>query len=162
MQILPRENGQFELKIRDGLVSLSQSVALNAFALLGPGEYEAGGLMAEASHAGTRITLEDLTIGHINPHTKKLSDQDIEQLGAVDILFFPLGGDGMTTKEAISLIGQVEAPLMVPQVADPEELVSFRKSVSNCEAVAGSYKISRSQLPTVGSQILIFEPGKTA
>ena len=63
-----------------------------------------------------KITDNDLNIlitGHIYP---KLSESLLEQIGMIDVLFVPVGGNGYTLdpKGAIAVIKEIEPKLVIP------------------------------------------------
>lgn len=94
-----------------------------------PGEYEASEIsifgvparshMDEAGkHSATVYKIEsgDIKIavaGHIHPD---MSEDDLEELGAVDILIIPVGGNGYTLDAvgALSIIKKVEPKIVIP------------------------------------------------
>lgn len=94
-----------------------------------PGEYEASEVsvfgiparshMDEAGkHSATVYKIEsgDIKIavaGHIHPD---MSEDDLEELGAVDILIIPVGGNGYTLDAvgALSIIKKVEPKIVIP------------------------------------------------
>lgn len=94
-----------------------------------PGEYEVGnvsivGLQARAhtdeddkrTAVVYKITWHDtrvLITGHIFP---RLSDDQLEAIGIVDVMFVPVGGNGYTTDAigAMQLIKAIEPKLVVP------------------------------------------------
>lgn len=94
-----------------------------------PGEYEVSdisiqGVAARAhidedgQHTATmyKITADDLRIaiiGHVYP---ELSEEQLEALGLVDVLFIPVGGTGYTLDGvgALHLIKEIEPKLVVP------------------------------------------------
>jgi L-ascorbate metabolism protein UlaG (beta-lactamase superfamily) len=94
-----------------------------------PGEYEVSNVsifgmqarahMDEAGKASAtmyKITWGEtkvLVTGHVFP---KLSDEDLENIGIVDVMFVPVGGNGYTTDAtgALQLIKQVEPKIVIP------------------------------------------------
>lgn len=94
-----------------------------------PGEYEVSnvsiwGIPARAhiDEEGTRAAViykliaEDLRIcvmGHVYP---ELSDEQLEAIGIVDVLFIPVGGSGYTLDPigALKLIKKIEPKLVIP------------------------------------------------
>ncbi|HSX43073.1 MAG TPA: MBL fold metallo-hydrolase [Candidatus Saccharimonadales bacterium] len=94
-----------------------------------PGEYEVSnvsvfGMQARAhmDEAGSesatiyKITWGEtrvLVTGHIFP---KLSDDQLESIGIVDVMFVPVGGNGFTTDAggALQLIKQIEPKVVIP------------------------------------------------
>ena len=93
-----------------------------------PGEYEVSdisihgiGARAHLDEAGLasiiyKITREDIRIavvGHVYP---ELSDNQLEELGMVDVLVIPVGGNGYTLDGvgALALIKKIEPKIVVP------------------------------------------------
>lgn len=93
-----------------------------------PGEYEVSdisihgiGARAHLDEAGLasiiyKITSEDIRIavvGHVYP---ELSDNQLEELGMVDVLVIPVGGNGYTLDGvgALALIKKIEPKIVVP------------------------------------------------
>jgi L-ascorbate metabolism protein UlaG (beta-lactamase superfamily) len=94
-----------------------------------PGEYEVSGVsvygIAARSHMDEegkqtatmyKLVVEDLRIlvaGHIYP---ELSDDQLEAIGMVDIMFIPVGGNGYTLDGvgALKIIKKVEPKLVIP------------------------------------------------
>lgn len=100
-----------------------------------PGEYEVSGVTVYGLQARShidepdqmsatmyKIDAPDLRIvaaGHIFP---KLTDEELETLGIVDVLIVPVGGNGYTLdgEGAMELIKKIEPKLVVPtHYADP-------------------------------------------
>src|SRR5690606_14178597 len=94
-----------------------------------PGEYEVSGVSVygiaarahmdeEGQHTATmyKLVLEDINVlvtGHIHPD---LSDGQMEEIGMVDVMFVPVGGNGYTLDGvgALKLIKKVEPKLVIP------------------------------------------------
>lgn len=98
--------------------------------LEGPGEYEAGpfSIKGEAAwrHIDTeadakiatvyRIEVMGIRIGVIGNVSQKLTDEQFEALGVVDILVIPVGGGGYTidATDATKLVRQIEPKVVIP------------------------------------------------
>jgi L-ascorbate metabolism protein UlaG (beta-lactamase superfamily) len=94
-----------------------------------PGEYEVAGVtihgIAARSHIDVegqknatiyKVTFEDMRIlitGHIYP---ELSEDQLEAIGTVDVMFVPVGGNGYTLDAigALKLVKKVEPKLVIP------------------------------------------------
>lgn len=93
-----------------------------------PGEYEVGGVsvygiaakahMDESGKNATmyKIIIDDvryLITGHVYP---ELSERQLEEIGAVDVMIVPVGGNGFTTDPvgALKLVKEVEPKIIVP------------------------------------------------
>ncbi|MGD0284376.1 MAG: MBL fold metallo-hydrolase [Candidatus Saccharimonadales bacterium] len=95
----------------------------------GPGEYEVSGVSIQGVGARSfidepnqknatlyKLLIDDIRIlitGHIFP---ELSDNELESIGAVDILCIPVGGNGYTMDSigALGLIKKIEPKLIIP------------------------------------------------
>jgi L-ascorbate metabolism protein UlaG (beta-lactamase superfamily) len=104
------------------------------FLIQGPGEYEISdisirGLPARAhiDEDGIRSTMYSIQmqnfnigiLGHVHPD---LSDEQLEQLGVIDVLITPVGGNGYTldANAAAHLIKKIEPKIVIPtHYADP-------------------------------------------
>ena len=104
------------------------------FVIQGPGEYEVSeisirGIPARAhlDADGKRSTMYSIdfqnikigVLGHVHPD---LSDEQLEQLGVVDVLVIPVGGNGYTidANAAAHLIKKIEPKIVIPtHFADP-------------------------------------------
>lgn len=115
-----------------------------------PGEYEVGNVsihgMAARGHMAEdekdrsatvyKIVAGDLTYvvtGHIYP---QLSDDQLEELGIVDVLFVPVGGHGFTVDAigALKLSRNIDPKLLVPTYYDDKAL-SFEVPPANLSDV---------------------------
>ncbi len=102
-----------------------------------PGEYEVSGIsiygvaarahMDEDGQFGStmfKIIVNDIRIlvtGHIYP---ELSERQLEDIGTVDVMFVPVGGNGYTTDPvgALKLIKKIEPKLVIPTHYDDKSL----------------------------------------
>jgi len=96
------------------------------FIISTPGEFEVQGIFVygipttkqdEKDH-GTiiyRFEAENISIGFIGEMHRALTEEEIERLGNIDILFLPVGGGTyMTTKQAVDTISRVEPRMVIP------------------------------------------------
>jgi hypothetical protein len=106
-------------------------IAPGAFVVDGPGEYEIKGIyvrgtdfnfgktgVSAESPAGTIYTIEaeEMKLCHLgNFSDKELAMAQVEKIGNVDILMFPvLGGKDLGAKETLKIISQIEPSIGVP------------------------------------------------
>ncbi len=103
----------------------------------GPGEYEVSGVMVYGIPARAhmdepnkkeatmyKIIVDDmrfLVAGHIYP---ELNERQLEEIGTIDVLFVPVGGNGYTTDPigALKLIKEIEPKLVIPTHYDNKTL----------------------------------------
>jgi len=141
----------------------------------GPGEYEVAdfsirGLPAQrhidtpdVPAAGTiyRVEIGDVRIGILGNVDAKLSEDQLEGLGVVDVLILPVGGGGYTldATSAAQVVRTVEAKTVIPvHYADPalkyevsqDELAVFTKELGAPVESTAKLKVkSHSSLPAV-------------
>lgn len=102
-----------------------------------PGEYEVSGVsiygIAARAHLDEenkktatiyKLVFDDMSAlitGHIYP---ELSDEQLEAIGMVDVMFVPVGGNGYTLDGigALKLIKKIEPKLVIPTHYDDSEL----------------------------------------
>ena len=105
-------------------------IDVDAVQLEGPGEYEVGSFaikgVAAQRHIDTEadgkrstlyhIEMQDIRLGVVGNIDPKLSEDQLETLGIVDILIIPVGGNGYTldAKSAASIVAQVEPKVVIP------------------------------------------------
>ena len=107
-----------------------KAISGNPFLIEGPGEYEVKGVYVEGVHSwhdqkegqergeNTIYTIEaeEMKICHLGDlGEKKLTDEQLEKIGDVDVLMVPVGGVfTISAKEAISIMAQIEPKITIP------------------------------------------------
>lgn len=159
-----------------------QAIKGTPFVIEGPGEYEVNGVFItgissfhdekEGKERGmnTIYTLEaeGMRICHLGDlGQKELTDEQLEKIGAVDILMIPIGGtytiDGT---QAIKVIGQIEPKVVIPMhYALPklkfklDEADKFLKSMGKTPQAQDKLTIKQSLLPKEGqTEVVILTP----
>ena len=97
--------------------------------IAGPGEYEvsdisiqgvaARGSMDEPNTKKAtiyKITADDITVAVLGHVFAEITDEEFEELGHIDVLFVPVGGNGYTLDgvDALKLIKKIEPKVVVP------------------------------------------------
>lgn len=147
--------------------SLISEVPEGVFVVSGPGEYEfedysVKGVATQAHTASVgdksatiyRITAADIRLLVVGHTVAKLSEEQLEELGVVDVIVVPVGGGGYTLDaiEAVTLVRTIEPKLVIPvhcaedklNYSVPQaELDLFVKelSVPVLEGIADKYKV---------------------
>ena len=145
----------------------------------GPGEYEGGDFsirgIAAQRHIDTdeseklstiyRVEVGDIRIALLGNIAPKLDDNQLEELGVVDILILPVGGGGYTldATSAVAIARQVEPKVVIPvHFADkgmkyevPQDtLETFNRELSAPVEITSKYKVkSASSLPEAMTMI---------
>jgi len=107
------------------------------FVIDGPGEYEVSEVSVlgfrtrahtdsedEKSTTVFRVIMKGISVavlGHIHP---KLTDEQLEKLGTIDVLLVPVGGNGYTldAKGAASIVKAIEPKVVIPTHYDEKGL----------------------------------------
>lgn len=128
----------------NGVESVSRGDAA-PFPIIGPGEYEVAGVFvrgfpSSSTYGGRErmntvytISLEDSNLCFLGAlGTGTLSPETLEALPDIDILFVPIGGDGvLTPAEAGKLVTSLEPRIIIPMHYDTTSLAAFLKEVGS-------------------------------
>lgn len=101
-----------------------ESISGDYFIINSPGEYEIGGIFIYGLEIGAknkelktifRLEIEEISLAHLDGLNRKLTDNELEKLENVDILFVPVGaGDVLDAKKAVEVINAIEPRLVIP------------------------------------------------
>lgn len=132
-----------------------------------PGEYEVGGIFVSAisapckntkksSHCIFHFEIEEIHLAHLGAIDRLLTDQELEQLQHIDILFVPVGaGRVLSPKMAVEVIEQLEPRVVIPMTYQLPNVKETLSSVEDFCKEFGSrrteevnkYKVTRKDLP---------------
>ena len=128
----------------------AQLVEGNPKVISGPGEYEIAGVSVFGTHTyhdnkngeerGSNtvytITIDGVNICHLGDLGHKLSDEQLDSVGNVDVLFVPVGGvDTIDPSEASQVISQIEPKVIIPMhYKVPGLVISKGEEMSDVEA----------------------------
>jgi L-ascorbate metabolism protein UlaG (beta-lactamase superfamily) len=157
------------------------------FTIDGPGEYEIGGILVtgvrtyhdkkKGAELGTNTTyvihMDDVVFCHLGDLGHELSAQQLDEIGAIDVLFVPVGGgETIGPAEAAGVISQLEPRIVIPmhyalaeQQSFTVELASLDKFVHELglKDVTAEEKlnVTPSNMPTEGEQtrVIVMKPG---
>jgi len=130
------------------------------FAVTGPGEYERGGVVIQGFLSTSKyglvkgqekavntiysVQLEDMTIVHLGALSDtELSHEARESIDEIDVLFVPVGGDGVLSPSkahelAVSLEPKIIVPMHWSGIGQSKSLEAFLKAAGN-----GSEKVDK-------------------
>ncbi len=152
------------------------------FLIDGPGEYEIQGVFIAgipAFHDSTqgkergRITIytiesEEIRLCHLGDlGQKELTEEQLEQIGEIDILMIPVGGSGYTIdgKEAVKIISQIEPKIIIPMHYQISKLKhkldgvdKFLKEMGREAEPMPKLTIKSKDLPEEDTQIVVLQP----
>jgi L-ascorbate metabolism protein UlaG (beta-lactamase superfamily) len=110
------------------------------FVITGPGEYEVQGVRIHgfpatsqyggAAHINTiyLIHLEDMHLLYLGGLDEEPSREVMEELDSIDVLFVPIGGDGVLDAKAAHKLGvKLEARIIIPMLYDDTALTTYLK-----------------------------------
>lgn len=141
----------------------------------GPGEYEMGGVDASGipsfhdSSSGKKSGLntvytavvEDIKICHMGDFgEKELRAETKEKIGAVDILFLPVGGKTVVTpEEATKITASLEPKIVIPMHYEKKELSAFLGELG-AESVKPEEKLTlkKKDLPEGKTEVRVLKP----
>ena len=146
-----------------------------------PGEYETGGSHFkgivsfhnskedEEQKGNTifRFELNGIRLCHLGSLGTKLTPEQLEQVGDVDILFIPVGGkEGVDAKKAKEIIEQIEPRIIIPIAYNTEgnkcgldAIDPFLKEMgSQASEPLDTFTVKRSELPDDNSKVVVIQP----
>lgn len=107
----------------------------------GPGEYEVGGVLitgVRTYHDKKRgaergrntvfvIHIDDMAFAHLGDLGHELTSAQIEDIGDIDVLFVPVGGnESLNASEAVAVIAQLEPRIVIPMhYAGPQAILDL-------------------------------------
>lgn len=121
------------------------------------GEYEAKGIFIQGipiSQGEEKKTLtvywieiEGMSVGHLGPLAFPLSDEQLEKLEGLDILFVPVGGHSVfNAKQAAQIISQIEPRIVIPmyyRLPNLKEKLDALDSFAKEMGIKSSEKVDR-------------------
>ena len=143
-----------------------------------PGEYETKGIHFKSIHSFhnqkddveqlenniTVMHFNGIRICHLGAQGTKLTPEQLEKVGDVDILLVPVGGNSvLDTKKAKEVIEQIEPRVVIPMAYDTEgsklELGSVEEFIkvmgATPEETMDSFKVKKSELPDDNSKLIV-------
>lgn len=162
----------------------TKAIMGNPFIINGPGEYETKGVIINGIPAyhddkngqeRGQITMykfnfENFNIAHLSDLGHQLNNEQISQLGTVDILMVPVGGQfTIDAKTAHKVITDIEPRIIIPMHyhlsglkfksgKNLDSLESFLKEAGYKSEVTDKLKIAAKDLPQEETKIIILKP----
>lgn len=142
------------------------------FVIDGPGEYEVGDVTTrgfgvktvydkkEAFNTIYQVSLEGMNLVFLGALSDPVIDPKIlGELGDIDILFLPIGGDDvMEVPEASKLAVKLEAKCVIPMHFDDKALSAFLKEEgSNSSKPVEKLTIKKKDVMTMSGEIVVLE-----
>lgn len=150
------------------------------FSVSGPGEYERQGVViqgflskslyglgkgqTEAVNTIYSVDLEDMTLVHLGALADtELSQEAREGIGEIDVLFVPIGGDGvLSPAEAHAIAVSLEPKIIIPMhwngMGEPKSLETFLKDAGNGSETVDKLTLKKKDLAERDGSILVLTP----
>jgi L-ascorbate metabolism protein UlaG (beta-lactamase superfamily) len=150
------------------------------FAVTGPGEYERQGIVIQGFLSSSKyglkkgeekavntvysVQLEDMTLVHLGALADtELSKDARESIGEIDVLFVPVGGEGVLTPAqandlAVSLEPRIIVPMHWSGIGAPKSLEAFIKAAGNGSEKVDKLTLKKKDLATLEGSILTITP----
>ncbi len=150
------------------------------FAITGPGEYERGGIvvrgfLSKSEYGLTKgqtdalntiysVELEDMTLVHLGALSDiELSKEAREGIDNIDVLFVPVGSDGVLTSEdankiAVLLEPKVIIPMHWSGIGAPKSLEAFLKEAGEAGQKVDKLTLKKKDLSSLEGSILVITP----
>ena len=158
----------------------AKDVPSEAFVIHGPGEYEKSGVYAEGilsyhdnSQGAERglntiyvVRMEDMRLCHMGDFGQaKLTDEQIEAIGDIDVLFIPVGGKyTINGSEAADIVREIEPKIVIPMHykipdlnMDIEGPQKFLKEMGIKPEEVETLRIAKKTLPQEEIKLVIFK-----
>lgn len=150
------------------------------FVITSPGEFEVKGVFvygnsfwhdkSEGKERGPNIVYcieaEGISLAHLGDLGHTLSEEQIEKLDGIDILFVPIGGKWtLGASEAVKVINEIEPRIVIPMhykipglKVDVETIDKFLKEMGASKAERlPKLKISKKDLPQEETRVIVLE-----
>jgi len=142
-----------------------------------PGEYSVKGvniLGLQTTHGGEEDILntvflletEDIKICHLGDLGKELTEKQLEQLGGVDVLMIPVGGNfTIDAKKAVEIIKKIEPKIVIPMhykmkgtTIEIDDEKKFCNEIGNCpKEKTSKLNIKRKDLDEKKMDVIIMD-----
>lgn len=153
-----------------------EAIRGNPFVVTNPGEYETKGTFiygistiisddkGKKNHATIyKLINENISVAHLSAISETLTNEQLEKLGNVDILFVPVGGNGsLDYKKASEVTFQIEPRIVIPMYYKSEgqktnlgDVNDFIKHCGLKSETIDKLKISRKDLPVENTKLII-------
>ncbi|HYC83150.1 MAG TPA: MBL fold metallo-hydrolase [Candidatus Paceibacterota bacterium] len=162
------------ISLRDEAYNGQESVAFGnktPFVIDGPGEYEISGIFVQGFpsegpagkiNTAYAVLLEGIKMLHLGAMASaQLSPEAIEDMGAIDILFVPLGDSALNPKEAAKLATSFEAKIVIPLICQAEGgdevLATFLKETGGSGEAVDKLAIKRKDLEGKEGEVIVIK-----
>ncbi|MFC1711265.1 MBL fold metallo-hydrolase [Patescibacteria group bacterium] len=144
--VCPNLNGDLSLQRVEG----------EPFIVSAPGEYEISNISVFGSKKFYIIEIGDVKLCYLYQLDSTLTENQLEEIGSIDVLFVPLGDKHLKVDLAFKLIGQIQPSIVIP--ADRDEIKSLLQKMGfENQQKVNKYKFSKSDLPEEMEVVILQE-----
>jgi L-ascorbate metabolism protein UlaG (beta-lactamase superfamily) len=145
-----------------------------------PGEYEIKGAVVvgvetfhddkngaeRGGNISYRLEVDDIAIAHLGDLGHALTDEQLDQLGNIDVLLIPVGGKyTLDAKKAVEVVNQIEPRVVIPmhyklpnsKMNDIDGVEKFVKELGVAPQREEKFKIGKKELPQEGMSLVVLE-----
>lgn len=157
------------------LYSATSGISGEPFNISDPGEYDIKGVTVTGvplKQEDKYITIflietEDMRILNLT-HIKdfNLKENELEELGEIDILVLPVGGNTVLSASAASkVVNEIEPKIVIPShykmpglIIDVDDLNKFIKEMGGKKEEMEKLTVKKKDLPEEGTKVVVLEP----
>ncbi|PIR96260.1 MAG: hypothetical protein COT92_02050 [Candidatus Doudnabacteria bacterium CG10_big_fil_rev_8_21_14_0_10_42_18] len=157
------------------LYSAASGISGEYFEIPGPGEYDIKGVTVTGIPLGQGdkfvtiylIESEDIRLLNLT-HIKefKMSEDELEELGEIDVLLLPVGGNSvLSAANASKVVNEIEPKLVIPShykmsglIIDVDDKEKFLKEMGGKNESMDKIILKKKDLPAEGTKTIILEP----
>jgi L-ascorbate metabolism protein UlaG (beta-lactamase superfamily) len=157
------------------LYSATSGISGEHFDITDPGEYDIKGVTVTGiplKQENKYITIfliesEDIRILNLT-HIKEfnIKEEELEELGEIDILILPVGGNTvLSASAAAKVVNEVEPKIVIPShykmkelISDLDSLEKFIKEMGGKKEEMDKLTIKKKELQEEGTKLIILEP----
>ena len=117
----------------------------------GPGDYEVKGAVMTGfdlgGSTGFSFEIDDGRVCHLGGLNRALTDTELEQIGACDLLFVPVGEAGLEPRAASGVVAQIEPKIVVPMGQNKEAVAQFLHEMGASPEPVSKLRLVAKDLP---------------
>jgi len=158
-----------------GLYSATSGISGEPFLMDTPGEYDVKGvtvtgipLKQEETYVSVfLIESEDIRVLNLtNIKDWNMKEDEIEELGEIDILILPVGGNTvLSAAQAAKVVNEIEPKIVIPShyktkelILDLDPLDKFIKEMGGKSEAMEKFTVKKKDLMEEGTKVVVLEP----
>ena len=156
MTITATQDGHCLIATKSAKVNLNNEIRIGDRVLPGPGEYEVSDVFAEVLPDVAVFHAEEMTFVALQRGKRALTDEEMERLESVDMLFVHVNSEATDELDQIvKVTNQVEPRVLV--LLGIQDIAKFERIEGQVAQVVDSVKLSRKELPEETRSVYILK-----